>query len=144
MPDLDKRELGTVLAALRFWQRSTDHHDRWHDEIASCSPEGSTSCDDGVSPLADEEIDALCERLNTQPDRFVAVAFDRETASYQGYENLSPAEKDLLVARAADMLGEMPSVLECIGIAFDTWAERLGYVSDDCLEQVAAERGDPS
>jgi hypothetical protein len=52
---MTKRELATVLAALRYWQQDLD---------ASDSPpidaEHFTECD----PLSSEEIDELCERLN--------------------------------------------------------------------------------
>ena len=68
MFELDHRQLATVLAALRYWQRNTDHHDRWHDEIACCLPRGASSLDEGVSPLIDAEIDDLCYQLNTTPD----------------------------------------------------------------------------
>jgi hypothetical protein len=53
---VNERELGTVLAALRHWQRETDWGMRWQDDIAS---------DIGkFEPLDDGEIDKLCERLN--------------------------------------------------------------------------------
>jgi len=57
MIDLDHRELSTVLAALRLWQRDgfQDPNRDLHD-VAS---------DDGSCvPLNDTEIDKLCERLN--------------------------------------------------------------------------------
>lgn len=53
---LSYRELSTVLAALRYWQRegwSSDGH------------EHGTASDDGeIEPLAPFEIDDLCERIN--------------------------------------------------------------------------------
>jgi hypothetical protein len=55
MAALDARELNTVLAALRYWQR-TWHDGASEDEIDIASVEGSLSAD---------EIDMLCERLNT-------------------------------------------------------------------------------
>ena len=50
------RELATLLAALRYWQQGLDDNEgeaplRDHFE-------------DEVTPLAHEEIDDLCERLN--------------------------------------------------------------------------------
>ena len=51
-----ERELGTVLAALRRWQRETDRDLRGQDDIATNMGE--------VDPLIDHEIDELCERLN--------------------------------------------------------------------------------
>ena len=53
---LDNRELATVIAALRFWQRRADPRDP-EMEIA-------TDGDDEVVHLGDDEIDALIERLN--------------------------------------------------------------------------------
>jgi hypothetical protein len=51
-----ERELGTVPAALRYWQRETDCEVRWQDDIASNIGR--------FEPLDDGEIDELCERLN--------------------------------------------------------------------------------
>ena len=50
---LNSRELATVLAALRYWQTT-------QDDPKGYSPEHFE--DD--EPLDDNEIDALCERLN--------------------------------------------------------------------------------
>src|SRR6185312_5934677 len=56
-PLLDRRHLGTVLAALRYWQRSGEFAG---DEIAEIATDGDT-----LTPLSNTEIDALCEALNT-------------------------------------------------------------------------------
>lgn len=56
MNSLNPRELGTVLAALRFWQRLGDRHGG--PELAIATDEGQ------LASLSDEEIDGLCERLN--------------------------------------------------------------------------------
>ena len=53
---LDSRELGTVLAALRFWQSMTAIDSRF----LAIATNG-----DQQNPLTDDEIDALCERLNS-------------------------------------------------------------------------------
>lgn len=53
---INKRALCAVIAALRYWQANTDHHDRWHDPAATD--------DDNHSPLTDEEIDQLCQQCN--------------------------------------------------------------------------------
>ncbi len=53
---LDDRQLGTVLAALRYWQRYALEESRLDDDIA-------TDCG-RFNPLADSEIDDLCELLN--------------------------------------------------------------------------------
>lgn len=53
---MDRRQLGTVLAALRHWQRGTTVLDRTCDPIASD--------ESSFAPLNDAEIDRLCEGLN--------------------------------------------------------------------------------
>ena len=52
------RELATVLAALRYWQQDLADN----EENGPISPE---HFDEEVTPLTVEEIDELCERLNT-------------------------------------------------------------------------------
>ena len=55
--ELDDRELATVLAALRYWQRCA----------TVCDPEFEIAADgrtDARAALTADEIDALCERLN--------------------------------------------------------------------------------
>ncbi len=57
-PDLDDRELATVLGALRTYQIAmAENLPHNIDDIVS---DGGT-----LKPLTDAEIDALCERLNT-------------------------------------------------------------------------------
>lgn len=52
---LNRRELATVIAALRFWQR----------EAADDQPEWDIATDGGeVEPLDGDGIDKLCEDLN--------------------------------------------------------------------------------
>lgn len=53
---LDKAELATVLAALRYWQRVG---------LKQIEPEDDIATDGGkFHPLDADAIDALCERLN--------------------------------------------------------------------------------
>ncbi len=59
--DLDSRELGTVLAALRLYQQRLD---RLPDNIKMIA-----SDDHQFKPLTDEQIDKLCEVLNCAPPR---------------------------------------------------------------------------
>lgn len=54
---LSERELATVLAALRYWQREGLHSSGHEIEIAT---NGGT-----LAAMAEGEIDALCERINT-------------------------------------------------------------------------------
>lgn len=58
--NLSDRQLATILAALRFWQSRVT---RWKDE-KFCG--GGHFC--SVEPLTNEEIDELCEDLNTEED----------------------------------------------------------------------------
>jgi hypothetical protein len=56
---LNNRELATVLAALRYWQR---------EGLMSAGHEQDIATDgDTFEPLNAEDIDALCERLNCEP-----------------------------------------------------------------------------
>jgi hypothetical protein len=52
---LSKRELATVLAALRYWQQDLQRN----DEPPICE-----HFDKHLTPLTVDEIDALIERLN--------------------------------------------------------------------------------
>ena len=55
--ELDERQLGTVLAALRYWQRKG---------LASGGDEHDIASDfGGLVPLNETEIDALCEDINS-------------------------------------------------------------------------------
>ena len=59
-PDLEHRELSTILAALRYWQR---------EGLMSNGHEASIACDGGgIEPLTASEIDDLCERLNCEDE----------------------------------------------------------------------------
>jgi hypothetical protein len=71
--ELDERETGTVLAALRYWQRNAENGaPEW--EIAT-EPEGG--------PLDEEEIDALCERINCSPgDADTPVSSPTDTQAF--------------------------------------------------------------
>ena len=61
-PELDDRELSTVLASLRYWQdrlRGQGSDLAMLNDIATNAEE--------VEPLAAEVIDALCQRLSLGP-----------------------------------------------------------------------------
>ncbi len=59
---LNKRQIASVLAALRHWQRHLSIHG------SAVSTRGSAYCEHFMheSPLSIKEIDDLCERLNTK------------------------------------------------------------------------------
>lgn len=52
---LNKRELATVLAALRYWQQDLDENEE---------PPISEHFFNSITPLTSDEIDELCDRLN--------------------------------------------------------------------------------
>lgn len=54
---LDERELATVLAALRYWQR-----EGWRGD---CHEQVIATNDGDFSAMEADEIDTLCERINT-------------------------------------------------------------------------------
>jgi len=56
---LTQRELATILAALRNWQDVTS--DTGGNDPRELSPDHFTDCE----PLDFDEIEDLCERLNT-------------------------------------------------------------------------------
>ena len=56
----NERELATVLAALRCWQRDLS-------ENQDDGPISAEHFDILITPLTLEEIDDLCERLNCEP-----------------------------------------------------------------------------
>lgn len=56
--NLTDRQLATVLAALRYWQRTSMVRDTAEDDIATNGGE--------LEPLIDSEIDDLCEALNVE------------------------------------------------------------------------------
>lgn len=72
---LDNRELATVLAALRYWQREVV---TVAGVVVEELPEGDIATNCGtLEYLGEGEIDSLCERLNTEeraPDKLLEVA----------------------------------------------------------------------
>ena len=73
MPELHYRELSTILAALRHWQRHVGAEARRTDPIAGKG---------GQTPLDDAEIDRLCEAVDTM----IAVAFPE----FSGHPEIDP------------------------------------------------------
>jgi hypothetical protein len=57
------QELGTILAALRFWQQALhtgELSDLWDSEVLDIASDGGA-----FKPLDEEQIDVLCEDLNS-------------------------------------------------------------------------------
>ena len=60
--NLNEREVATVLAALRYWKERTYFSDRrYHTRFDDDFPHFN----DTNTPLNDDEIDDMCERINT-------------------------------------------------------------------------------
>ena len=57
---MNARELGTVLAALRFWQANVETLEDERDPVMDVVTNGGV-----FSRLSDEEIESLCVRLNS-------------------------------------------------------------------------------
>lgn len=57
---LSVREYDTILAALRYWQRMTERYEAFgpNEELLNMA------CENGAA-LSLEEIDSLCERINS-------------------------------------------------------------------------------
>lgn len=64
---MNARALGTVLAALRYWQRHLEQGNL-DDEFADISTDGGQ-----YEPLNAAEIDALCQQLNAASDPIVSI-----------------------------------------------------------------------
>ena len=66
----DERELATVLAALRMWQRGSCGTTGTQASVLEAAHAEMSIATDGerLMPLLASEIDELCERLNAQQD----------------------------------------------------------------------------
>jgi hypothetical protein len=86
---LTNRELATVLAALRYWQRTACGRDVDEQDIAT---EGRT-----IKPLHDHQIDELCDRLLTdqQPRVHVLVCDNNGGVNISAFASRERAEDAL-------------------------------------------------
>jgi hypothetical protein len=97
LPDFAKRELATVLAALRSWQAGSHEPAELSEHFDECEP------------LSPDEIDALCERLNDGPPiddatvsqgrTYKAVVLRSEVVRFRGIVDITA--ESLREARAA-------------------------------------------
>ena len=130
MPDLNNRELGTVLAALRFGQRlAVDVQDEF--------PEDDIAMDGGMEALTAAEIDELCERLNTEPTERVTIDFNALSCAAQGYSRLTAEQKGHLASVAADIFLTNLVFTRAVTKAFREAADRLDYQSEGAAEDFA-------
>lgn len=87
-PELNSRELATVLAALRFWRR---------DQLMSTGGEHAIASGGGRFPqLTAAEIDALCERLNIAQTALFQTAATSDPA--HGWAEKAGTSEDQLEA----------------------------------------------
>lgn len=67
--EMDSRELGTVLAALRHWQKTRD---KASSMIAEISTDGKT-----FDALCNQDIDVLCDQLNYEGKIRIVIPFGK-------------------------------------------------------------------
>lgn len=72
-----KKEAATLLAALRYWQANFD------DEVVECF----TNYFQNTSPLNDEEIDNLCDKINCSPAGYVVLNLSKPMLAGDGKYN---------------------------------------------------------
>jgi hypothetical protein len=79
---LSDRELATVLAALRYWQREVEEDAEMRDGL-----EGHGHFTE-EKPLTVAEIDALCERLNCSKRPLVTIEVRGGVAEYEASDGV--------------------------------------------------------
>ena len=66
--NLTDRELNQVLAALRYWQRIVTGHFGGGDFTGFIPEEEAIFFEDDLKSLDEEEIDALCIKINCEEE----------------------------------------------------------------------------
>ena len=95
-PTLDRRELATVLAALRYWQR---------EGLISAGGEHEIATDgDHVAPLTSAELDTLCERLNVSEATLSETAAASDALPEQAEPTIQSDRETEAAAALADAL----------------------------------------
>lgn len=106
--NVNNRELATILASLRYWQRN-DRQDATKSSEYDVATDGDT-----LQPLGNVEIDEFCERVNggdQLPGRLV-TALERVSAAYDSEDSDYGAAgevEDVLDAAYAAGLGPQTS-----------------------------------
>lgn len=103
---VNSRELSTILAALRYWQRLTSYAQRAghgtgtipeESMIARMGHSGQAKGTVFFSPLEDSEIDGLCERINcgetASPSEVANVLAQVAETFYQLAENAGDVDE---------------------------------------------------
>lgn len=92
------RELATILAALRMWQRLGVGQECEEQDIATVGGE--------IKPLHDHDIDDLCERLNAEPAaapwHLFIVQDGESTLLLSGQSESQERAEELVMAAAID------------------------------------------
>ena len=139
-PALDSRELATVLAALRYWQR---------EGLMSGGREHAIASDgDHVAPLAVAEIDTLCERLNVNQAGLARTAVSDAKPEQAEATIQNDREPEAALAEAVAVWKEQRQHTSTSGItplwadvgagaaaerrnATQTWADQLDAARDE-------------
>lgn len=143
---VDNRELATILAALRYYQRTGVCLDGCNGDLIVPEEERDVATDGGtLEPLGEKEIDELCESINcepTLPDQMlsalerVSAACDSEGDDYDwageveavleaAYQmgmgpKLSAPLQRLLMAEIDNVEGDDPATLETAKDSLDS------------------------
>lgn len=106
--EVDSRELATILAALRYYQRTGVCLDGGTGELIIPEEERDVATDgDTLEPLDEKEIDTLCESINCEPSPLVnqlVSALERATAACESHNEGGQLDYD--------WIGEAEAVLE--------------------------------
>ena len=140
---VDERELATILAALRYYQRTGVCLDGRNGDLIVPEPERDVATDGNtLEPLDEAEIDELCESINYEPtlpdqmlsalERVSAACGDKYDwageveavleAAYQAGmgPKLSAPLKRLLMAEIDNVEGNDPATLETVKDSLDS------------------------
>lgn len=136
-PLLDNRTLGTVLAALRYWQREGMHAYRDETDIAT---DGGT-----IDPLSAAEIDVLCETINCDTRTALlihgpaereslarAISHEMSFALAEGKDDRHTIATGLLMRLQGNCTMKPPT----IGIMLENGLVRDVFTTDPCLNGV--------
>ena len=144
---VDNRELATILAALRYYQRTGVCLDARNGDLIIPEEERDVATDGGtLEPLDENEIDELCERVNCEPSALVdqlVAALERASAACDSEGNdydwagevenvldaayaaglgpkVSAPLKRLLMAEIDNVEGDDPATLETVKDSLDS------------------------
>lgn len=134
-----KRETATLLAALRYWQANFD------DEVV----EFFTDYFQDMSPLNEEEIDNLCDKLNCPPAGYAVLNLSKPILAGDGKYNFyivgdeatSYGKIEHAIAQVAERFNEDGHTWDSIGIyaLLPVAPEQTDALVDQALAELEAE-----